>query len=210
MTTTKIDLSRPVEAVCKRTGRVVPLGMAKPYRPSYAEPGERFIQTTRSPCQFTSNETWYDDGRDYCHLDAWTLRNVADTVTVGTTLVTGGMGTFQGKVIAILPDNGCVVEHTTGRLYRLNASLVDTDGDQWRKHEPETKVYINVYADGTVGSTRHKSQDEAALRSKYGKTRVGIPRQTLRGGVIVDALMQATTPVMRSASNPSGINPFRA
>lgn len=122
-------------------------------------------------------------------------------------------GTITGTVIAHAHARAMpldpLVETTAGTIFRLDAdTLTDRGGDQWERVLPTRNVYLNVYADGTVGKTEHNTFDEAAVRSQYGKTRVGILRQTKRGGAIVNAMMHPTTPRLRSASFPEGINPF--
>jgi hypothetical protein len=214
MTTTKIDLSRPVEAVCKRTGRVVPLGMAKPYRASYVKPGERLIKTTRSPCQTTGNETWYDDGRDYCHRDAWTLRNVAaPAAKVGDKVRCLGYAAITGKVIALTDAGQLVVQKTgsvTSSAYIVGADLRDADGDLWEvvPDAPNVTVYRNIYADGTIGSTEHRSYTDALAHTKYGKVAVGYLKQVrTTNGEIVNAAVYPRRPQLRTRSGGT-VNPF--
>lgn len=69
----KIDTTKPLEAVNKATGKVVPMEFAS------AEDSltEGAFRTKKGPCNSTSNNTWYADGRDYCHHNQWFIRNVA-------------------------------------------------------------------------------------------------------------------------------------
>lgn len=70
----------------------------------------------------------------------------------------------------------------------------------------ETVEFLNVYADGSVGSTVHKTETSARAGTKYGKTRVAILKRTLRDGKLVNAEAIPTEPQLRdrytSAHNP--------
>lgn len=211
--TTKIDLSRPVEAVCKRTGRVVPLGTARSYTPMnrQREAGV-LIQTATCPCSATSNNLWYADGRDYCHLDQWTLRNVVEVPAIGTEMRCLGYYTIRGKVIAHIPGGGAVVQSSLSAtaVYVLDANLRDPSGDLWAvvPEKPNRTVYRNIYADGSFGSTEHGSYTDALAHTKYGKVAVGYLKQTLNGdGAVIDARVYGRTPQLRTRGG-AATNPF--
>jgi hypothetical protein len=80
-----------------------------------------------------------------------------------------------------------------------------TSGDDVIVKVVEKVVYRNVYADGTTGSTQHASADDAKMRSKYGKVRIGVLKTTYRDGVRFSAILTATTlPWYRDSKVPSG------
>jgi hypothetical protein len=208
---TMIDMNRPVEAVRKSDGKVVPLGMPKPTTMGVGAVA-RFA-TEKGPCQSTSNELWYMDGRDYCYRKEWTIRNVP-AVALGTLL---RCRTFDATVVAVAPSGDLMVE-TTGSspcYYRLDAAtLKDTDGDTWEVVVPPppapsmVDVYRNIYADGSIGRTAHKTRQEAMRYSTYGKVRVGILEQEMEGDLVVEASVSPTAPQLREYDNPTGYNPY--
>lgn len=201
-TTNAIDLSRDVEAVCRRTGTVIPMGRAKPYANRAG-----LIQTERAPCSNTSNSLWYADGRDYCHLDAWTLRNVAGGLAIGTEVRLGNSDRYRGKVVALGANGIAIVAISGGDLYQLDKDLRDKDGDQWRVVRLETVAFFNVYADGIVGVTAHKTLDDAAARTQYGRVAIGAIQQVRNDdGVITAAKVVNYTPRLRTRDGTT--NPF--
>lgn len=214
--TTKINLNKPLEAVHKTTGRIVPMTFSS---------SENLLRrgvfyTERGPCPETSNNAWYLDGRDYCHRNEWFIRNVVEEIDWSKPLALRGNSkvrvTFEGtlvdgrKVVKVHFFNG-----TETRIVpadgRVHAAATMTSGDDIvNKVEPLVKTYRNIYADGTIGTTEHKSYDECSMRSKYGKTRVGMLINETRGGVIVSSKVHPTLPKLRTSRNPGGINPFAA
>ena len=213
MTTTKIDLSRPVEAVCKRTGRVVPLGKSRPYTSRHRQPeAEPLIQTETGPCTHTSNSLWYADGRDYCRFNLWTLRNVSEVPAIGTELLCRGYSNVRGTVIAHTPSGDVVIQlsRISGKAYILDAALRDGAGDQWAvvSANPNRTVYRNIYADGSFGGSEHTTHADAVAHTKYDKVAVGYLEQTLNGeGAIIDARVHTRTPQLRTRGGVS-TNPF--
>lgn len=61
-------------------------------------------------------------------------------------------------------------------------------------------TFRNVYADGTVGDTAHKTITAVMSAIKSGKVRVGILKQIHEGAELVDAKMVARTPERRDGS----------
>ena len=68
----KIDWEKPIEAVSKTDGRVVPMVV------SYVVNGCYFTESCPDPSE--SNRQWYRDGGNYCHKKLWYIRNVKETV----------------------------------------------------------------------------------------------------------------------------------
>jgi hypothetical protein len=137
---------------------------------------------------------------------AW-ISPAAPSVSLGDTLYYGR--NTVATVIATLDDGGCIIQVAqVSRPFRLDRNLRDNEGDVWSREAPSTAVYHNIYADGSVGNTAHKSFTAAQYASAYGKVRVGILKQTMRGDAVVDASVHATTPQLRTRTNPDGINPF--
>lgn len=64
-----IDWTKPIEAVEKATGRVVPMTFRN-------KRDDRTYNTTDAPDGYTSNAQWYPDGRNWCSRNAWFVRNV--------------------------------------------------------------------------------------------------------------------------------------
>lgn len=206
---TMIDMNRPVEAVRKSDGKVVPLGMPKPTE--YNGGRVTRFATETAPCPDTSNELWYADGRNYCYLNQWTVRNVP-VATLGTQL---RHAYFTATVFAVAPNGDLMVETkgTSPSYYRLDAAtLTDTDGDTWVIVEesptppPSLPVYRNIYADGTIGRTAHETRREAMLYSTYGKVRVGVLTQRTEDGEVVGAFVTSTEPQLRTRDGVT--NPF--
>jgi len=69
-----LDLSKPLEAVEKATGRVVPVTFGGRGTRHYGLNTETAFHTKESPADDT-NDNWYLDGRDYCYQDKWLIRN---------------------------------------------------------------------------------------------------------------------------------------
>lgn len=78
----KIDLNKPIEAVHKITGRVVPMVYLRTMRGRDLE-GDFY--TEKSPCTAESNAAWHGDGSDFCWRNMWFVRNVAEEPKVDWT-----------------------------------------------------------------------------------------------------------------------------
>lgn len=205
-----IDMNRPVEAVRKSDGKVVPLGM-----PTATTAGNGDVprfRTKKGPCPNTSNDLWYIDGRDYCHHNAWTIRNVNPAITVGTKMRCARVCRVTGTVAAFTSDGGFIIQRDGSKQLWLieKGSFRDPDGDRWEvvPTPVEATVYRNIYADGTIGETGHEKLLAAEYGSKYGKVRVGILTQRLRGDEVIGATALPTTPQLRTRDNPGGYNPY--
>lgn len=126
-------------------------------------------------------------------------------------LIAEPRGTVSGKaVVQFSPGLGMASSlHTVfsdGRVVRAkNATSCD---DIVNVSAAITKRFTNVYADGSVGSTKHTTFNNAHVHSKYGKTRVGILEQHFQNGGIITARIVPTSPKLRTASSPNGSNPF--
>ncbi len=88
---TKIDITKPLEAVETATGRVVPLTFSRlASDPRY--PGQFY--TTDAPCNSTSNTMWSLTGEDRCYAKKWTIRNV-ESKMIDTTKPLRLVGTHE-------------------------------------------------------------------------------------------------------------------
>lgn len=76
-----VDWGKPIEAVEKITGRVVPMKYAATSHLSADD--EAMVMTKETPAP-NSNNNWYMDGRDWCTNDAWFIRNVEEPQPVHT------------------------------------------------------------------------------------------------------------------------------
>jgi len=72
--TTVIDITRPLEAVRKSDGKIVPMTYAS------GPDANGMFKTTDCPCGATSNENWHMDGRDWCLNNEWFIRNAAPAI----------------------------------------------------------------------------------------------------------------------------------
>jgi len=71
MTANGVDWAKPIEAVEKATGRVVPMKFSETV--DMGRTGT--MHTTSESPAGNSNNNWYPDGRDWCSNDAWFIRN---------------------------------------------------------------------------------------------------------------------------------------
>lgn len=69
-----IDVERPLEAVHKATGGIVPMEFAA-MAPDLADGA---FYTMEAPCPETSNSAWAADGEDWCNHKQWIIRNVKE------------------------------------------------------------------------------------------------------------------------------------
>lgn len=130
--------------------------------------------------------------------------------------VDGKPVTFVGKL-----DTGQIVVNVTYpdpfglRNGRVATELRNADGRKasGSLHSPDdvivkvvvTEQFRNIYADGTIGETVHKTEQDAKDRTKYGKVRVGVLKQTLNDGKLVAARPVASVaPWFRNSSCPKG------
>lgn len=75
-----VDWMKPIEAVEKATGRVVPMEFLETDAEHFDPP---LYLTTESPAH-NSNIYWRKDGRDNCSIDAWFIRNVEEARSAHT------------------------------------------------------------------------------------------------------------------------------
>lgn len=137
--------------------------------------------------------------------------------------VTKPLETMDGKpvtYVGTLTDGRILVEVTYGdlNLYSLGRHKAletrradgrkgtgwQTSGDDLRNKVVERVIYRNVYADGTVGETGHATEQAARERSKYGKVRIGLLKQTFHNGKLVNAILTSGMPWFRDRANPQG------
>lgn len=135
--------------------------------------------------------------------------------------VTKPLETVDGKpvkYVGTLTDGRILVEVTYGSLYAIDRHTVletrradgrkgsgwTTSGDDLRNKVVERVIYRNVYADGTVGETSHATEQAARERSKFGKVRVGLLKQTFHNGKLAHATLVSGTPWFRDRSIPTG------
>ena len=81
---------------------------------------------------------------------------------------------------------------------RVNATKGRTSGDDLVNPVVVATFFQNVYADGTIGETKHTSMTDAGVRSKYGKLRIGILSVTTKNGAAARSSYTALTPAVRS------------
>jgi hypothetical protein len=127
---------------------------------------------------------------------------------IGTKLFCTEFPSTKGEVLAHTTDGNLIVQNGLGSLFHLNGDLKDQDGDVWQVAPApvETRVYRNIYADGTVGETAHKDCVSAIHGTKYGKVRVGILAQRMVDGAVVGAYVSHTEPQLRTRDGIT--NPF--
>lgn len=204
----KIDTTKPLEAVNKQTGKVVPL--------TFKGMWNGLIQTTTAPCDATSNELWRTDGTDRCFMNEWTLRNVDNALDTSKPLQTrsGLPVDFVGR----LEDGRLAVKYRFFGNHEIR--VVESDGrvgsvrgaesmdDVINKPTKPVVTFQNVYANGTVGSTKHQTLEAAQKRSQYGKVRVGILQVERIDGGITFARTIPTRGFLRTRSDPTGSYPF--
>lgn len=128
-----IDITKPLEAVHKETGRVVPMTFASRCTLS----GARFeggFYTTEAPCNSTSNSGWFADGTDMCSHNKWFIRNVAAKIDVTKPLqLSDGTParlikvTQSGRIGVKIDDVG----HVLGRMTRF----FNADGTRRSSHK---------------------------------------------------------------------------
>ncbi|EQB10393.1 hypothetical protein [Novosphingobium lindaniclasticum] len=115
--------------------------------------------------------------------------------------------TFVGK----LEDGRLVVQVGYGSAFsrtqatelrfadgRKSAAVGVTSGDDVIVKVTKTEKFRNVYADGTLGTTAHKTEEAARQNVKFGKVRIGILKQVFEDGTLVDARMVPLTPTYRN------------
>lgn len=166
-----------------------------------------------SPEWVSCGNCFHEDGTQFYPGEGKAARidPVTASIPVGTEMQIDGSTSYRGFVIACALDGALLVETRSAGICKLDpVTHEDRDGDQWSVVKPvgETVRFWNVYADGSIGSGAHATFEAAYSHSKYRKVRVGILRQTKRGGAIVDAAMIPTVPTLRTRFNPSGSNPF--
>jgi hypothetical protein len=163
-----------------------------------------------------ANFVFKDDGK-HAFGSAPDIRNVAATAPVLD--VTKQLQTVDGKKVSFLGrmEDGRIVISVAYATWsgqpatelrfadgRKSSLTGVTSGDDVIVKVVKTERYRNIYADGTMGSTVHDTEEAAKLRSQYGKVRVGVLHQTLEDGKLVRATMIAASPWFRSRGFPSG------
>lgn len=98
---------------------------------------------------------------------------------------------FNGKSLLMVDAKG----FAEGRP--ANTILRREDADDIIPQVERVTVYRNVYADGTTGSSEHKSFNGARDRSKIGKTRIGILKLVKENGVAVSSDYTPALPYTR-------------
>ena len=86
------------------------------------------------------------------------------------------------------------VRYANGR----KASGMVHSGDDLRNKIVETAFFRNVYDDGTVGATAHKTYEAARDYTKYGKTAVAILKFRQRNGQFFAVELITTAPRLRA------------
>jgi hypothetical protein len=174
--------------------------------------GEKYkgsFYTNECPDPSTSNTGWYADGRDHCGRDLWVLRNVAATLDLNRPLQTRsglpvryvGKGADGQLAFAIKYLAGETVEfrNADGRKNRFGSTSAITvqSADDVVNKVVDRVYFYNVYADGTMGATTHTTLENARLRAKIGKCRIGIIEMFSEDGVVTASRYHACTPTTR-------------
>ena len=95
-----------------------------------------------------------------------------------------------------------VYRYADGRVIRTPGAL--DPGDIVEKVVVSTS-YFNLYDDGQTGKSVHKSFDDAKLRSKVGKTRIGIIEVTKTDGVVTASKLHSCVPAVRKSSYQTAV-----
>lgn len=188
---TIVDWKKPLEAVRKTDGKVVPVTLRG--GPDY----NGHYTTYECPNEAETNTLWYADGADRCSRNLWFIRNAN-----GATLdVKQPLQTVDGKAVTYLGklEDGRIavqIHHKWPNVPAMELRYPDgrksaragvTSGDDVIVKVVKKSVFLNVYADGTVGSTKHKTEEAARHATKFGKVRVAILEQLFENDVQVDA-----------------------
>ncbi|MFM7027803.1 MAG: hypothetical protein ACKOXK_03895 [Chakrabartia sp.] len=83
---------------------------------------------------------------------------------------------YEPQQVAIMGQKGVYVR-SIAQTGRIHIGLVKTDPDDVFLSPPKPKptvVFRNVYSDGSMGTTAHKTIEVAKLASKVNKERIGI------------------------------------
>lgn len=202
--TTKLDLTKPLELT---DGTPVTLRRVQ----SGGAFDGAFNGGTRS---FNADGTpFFSSNYALPYLHGRTVRNVAEfpTLDLTKTLQTrdGKPAKFLGKL-----DDGRLAFEVEYKGYKGHAAVelryadgrkttawgVTSGDDVVEKPVVKTQKFRNVYADGSIGTTAHKTEDAARFGTKYGKVRIAILVQDFEDGKLVDArVVSSVTPWFRSA-----------
>lgn len=191
-----IDITKPLQLTDGR--KAVYVG------PSISFPGYHRVQVAGS----AGDKVFSPTGRHKFGILP-SLQNVPGyNIEIGTELFFGDLALDFRAEVKFLSETACVARSRNGCLYEIQLdTMEDQSGDKWNIVVPETTEWINVYADGSCGSTRHKSRETALYATKNGKTRVGILKRVLRADEVVSAEVEPTEPRMRDR-NVMPQNPF--
>lgn len=83
------------------------------------------------------------------------------------------------------------------RTTRGGTTIVSNNGV--RNKVVDTLQFFNVYGDGTMGKTAHRTIEDAQDRAKVGKVRVGIVEMLLENGVVAASRYHALKPQTRTS-----------
>lgn len=117
--TTTVDWTKPIEAVRKSDGKVVPVTLESP------EPDKQgFYTTVECPQPSETNRDWAADGKDRCHHKKWFVRNRAAVSTV--TLETLTVADAEARMLDIptLQELGLIVEEPVDRATELTREIL--------------------------------------------------------------------------------------
>lgn len=94
---------------------------------------------------------------------------------------------------------GFVERNPDGTVFGGTTALGTTrsDPDDIVEVLPHVTTFRNVYADGTIGETAHKTPTAAVNGIKSGKVRIGVLHQTHQGSELISAQVQALSPSRR-------------
>lgn len=158
----------------------------------------------RNPLSFT----YYFDTGEFAGGGAehFRLENVPEGPQVGDTLTCFGLE----AIIKAESAEHFYAHSSQGYVYAVDKDTMrDQSNDPWAFTPPvtETTEWVNVYADGTVGTNTHADFETAVNATQFGRVRIGIIERVRRNGGIVAAKVHPTTPQLRDR-NVTAHNPF--
>lgn len=133
--TPTVDWTKPIEAVRKSDGLVVPVTF---------DTGPDNIgtyHTKECPNSAETNRNWQADGRDFCSQDKWFVRNRADTVTLSP--LTAAEAEARMLDIPTLQELGLIVAEPTDRATELTREILAAGSET-----VGSKIAAQKYRDG--------------------------------------------------------------
>lgn len=213
-----IDTTRPLQL---SDGTPVVLAESNVYGESYISVSlPEGTTRTKSGLAFSGNRRFTKDGLRpvgdaHPHIR---LENVPGALQLDVTKPLQTRGGFAVSYVATVGDRLIIeitrygtkelayrnLDGTSGNLAVTGKIAARTCGSAVQDMEDVINVdvttieFVNVYADGSTGTARHKTRDDAAARSKVGQTRVGILKLVTRNGEFFGSTYEALKPHRRT------------